>query len=197
MNEEDIRKQLEEKNKEIYFNKLKLDFSNNLEVLVLTVDNSLNNIETNAIKRILNITESFQNEKIIKDNIHEFIEIYKNNLMNLLENKKNNLEKLFKDNYKIEDYKNNLEESDDMIKEELNNHYLEKINDLINKITKLYNDNFCNLRIEEYLKNILKEDINDKMMNIINSRDIILLNTFNETYLKYLELNKNTIGIKN
>ena len=43
MNEEDIRKQLKEKNKEIYLNKLNLDLTNNLEVLVLTIDNLLNN----------------------------------------------------------------------------------------------------------------------------------------------------------
>ena len=32
-------------------------------------------------------------------------------------------------------------------------------------------------------------------MDTIKSRDIMLYNTFNETYLKYLELNKNTVGI--
>ena len=197
MNEEDIRKQLEEKNKEIYFNKLKLDFSNNLEVLVLTIDNLLNNIENNAKNRILNITESFQNEKIIKENIKKFIENYKEILMTLLEDKKVNLEQLIKSNLELNDYKENLQKSNLNIKEGLNDYYSKNINKLIDNITKLYEDEFCNLRITEYLKNILKEELEEKIMDILSSRDIILLNTFNETYLKYLELNKNTIGIKN
>ena len=197
MNEEDIRKQLEEKNKEIYFNKLKLDFSNNLEVLVLTIDNLLNNIENNAKNRILNITESFQNEKIIKENIKEFIENYKEILMTLLEDKKVNLEQLIKSNLELNDYKENLQKSNLNIKEGLNDYYSKNINKLIDNITKLYEDEFCNLRITEYLKNILKEELEGKIMDILSSRDIILLNTFNETYLKYLELNRNTIGIKN
>ena len=197
MNEEDIRKQLEEKNKEIYFNKLKLDFSNNLEVLVLTIDNLLNNIENNAKNRILNITESFQNEKIIKENIKEFIENYKEILMTLLEDKKVNLEQLIKSNLELNDYKENLQKSNLNIKEGLNDYYSKNINKLIDNITKLYEDQFCNLRITEYLKNILKEELEGKIMDILSSRDIILLNTFNETYLKYLELNRNTIGIKN
>ena len=197
MNEEDIRKQLEEKNKEIYFNKLKLDFSNNLEVLVLTIDNLLNNIENNAKNRILNITESFQNEKIIKENIKKFIENYKEILMTLLEDKKVNLEQLIKSNLELNDYKENLQKSNLNIKEGLNDYYSKNINKLIDNITKLYEDEFCNLRITEYLKNILKEELEGKIMDILSSRDIILLNTFNETYLKYLELNRNTIGIKN
>ena len=35
----------------------------------------------------------------------------------------------------------------------------------------------------------------NKILDIIRNRDIILINTFQETYLKYLELNKNTIGV--
>ncbi|MBQ8891971.1 MAG: hypothetical protein IJ068_03795 [Bacilli bacterium] len=197
MNEEDIRKQLEEKNKEIYFNKLKLDLTNNLEVLVLTIDNLLNNMEKNMKDRILNIAESFQNEKIIKENIREFIDKYKINLMTLLDDKKNRLENLFQDKKDINDYKIYLDDENKKINENISNYYIQNINSLIDNITKLYEDEFSNLRIKEYLKNVLNSELEEKIMDTINSRDIILLNTFKETYMKYLELNKNTIGIKN
>ena len=146
------------------------------------------------IRKVLKIKE---NEKIIKENIDKFIEIYKLNLINLLSNKKEKIEKLVKDNINISEYEKYLRDYNKIIEENINNNYSENIDNLINNIIVLYEDSFCNLRIKEYLQNILREEIKDKIMDTINGRDIILLNTFQETYLKYLELNKNTIGIKN
>ena len=194
MNEEDIRKQLEEKNKEIYLNKLNLDLTNNIEVLLLAIDNLLNNIEINTKDRILNIAESFQNEKVIKENIHIFLEKYKVNLVDLINAKKNNIEELISKNTNLSDYKELLIKINNNIKDNIDKYFLNNIDSLVNKITILYDDEFCNLRIREYLKNVLKDTLEDKIMDTINGRDIILINTFNETYLKYQELNKNTIG---
>ncbi|MBR3660380.1 MAG: hypothetical protein IKN63_00555 [Bacilli bacterium] len=196
MNEEDIKKQLQEKNKEIYLNKLNLDLANNLEVLVLSIENLLNNISEYSINRILKITESFGNQSIIKENINSFLENYRTNLMKLLEDKKINLEQLFIKTEDISIYDKNLKEIKINITNELNNYYQNNIEKLIKEITKLYNDSFCNLRIEEYLRNVLKDNLNNKIGDVINNRDIILLNTFKESYLKYQELNKNTIGNK-
>ena len=195
MNEEDIKKQLECKNKEIYLNKLNLDLDNNVEVLVLTIDNLLSSISSDTKNKILGITESFQNENIVKTNINNFIEEYRLFLMSLVDNKKDNIEKLYKENNDLSIYKIKIQELNEDMKTQLNNKFNEKINNLIMEITKLYDDSFCNLRIKEYLKNIFKDNINNKIMDIIKSRDIILLNTFNETYLKYLDLNKNTVGV--
>lgn len=194
MDEEDIRKQLKEKNKEIYLNKLNLDLTNNLEVLVLTIDNLLNNISRDTINKILGITESFQNQNIIETSISKFIEEYRTFLMNLIDIKKENIETFYKETNDLKNFKDKIKELNDNLKEKLNNNFNTNINKLIKEITNLYEDEFCNLRISEYLKNIFKENLNNKVMDTINSRDLILLNTFNETYLKYLDLNKNTIG---
>ena len=194
MNEEDIRSQLKEKNKEIYLNKLSLDLTNNLEVLVLSVDNLLNNISRDTKNKVLGIAESFQNEKIVKENISNFIENYRIFLMTLLDTKKEKIEALYKENDNIDTYKTKIKEINIDIIEKLDNYFKDNINDLINEIISNYDDSFCNLRIREYLKNIFKENLNNKILDIINSRDIILLNTFKESFQKYLELNKKTVG---
>ena len=196
MNEEDIRKQLELKNKEIYLNKLSLDLANNLEVLALSIENLLTNISEYSVKRIISIAESFGKEEIIKETMNTFIDNYRTFLMTLFEDKKTNLEQLFTENEDLNRYKNYLKQTNTNIKEQLNAYYEEHINNVINKITNLYDNSFCNLRIDEYLKNILRENLINKLMDTINSRDIILLNTFKESFLKYQELNKNTIGTK-
>jgi len=195
MNEEDIRSQLKEKNKEIYLNKLSLDLTNNLEVLVLSVDNLLNNISRDTKNKVLGIAESFQNEKIVKENISNFIENYRIFLMTLLDTKKEKIEALYKENDNIDTYKTKIKEINIDIMNKLDNYFKENINNLIDEIISNYDDSFCNLRIREYLKNIFKENLNNKILDIINSRDIILLNTFKESFQKYLELNKNTIGV--
>lgn len=194
MDEEDIRKQLKEKNKEIYLNKLNLDLTNNLEVLVLTIDNLLNNISRDTISKILGITESFQNQNIIESNINKFIDEYRAFLITLIDNKKENIETYYKENADLSDFKDKIKEINYNIKEKLDTNFDKNINKLITEITNLYKDEFCKFRITEYLKNIFKENINHKIIDTINSRDIILLNTFKETYQKYLDLNKNTIG---
>ena len=196
MNEEDIRSQLKEKNKEIYFNKLNLDLTNNLEVLILTIDNVLNSINTDTKNKILGITESFQNESIIKDSINEFIDNYRIYLMNLIDDKKKNIKKAINENENVDNYKETINKLNKEIKENLNDYFNNNINNLINKIVILYEDSFCNLRIEEYLKNIFKENMNNKIFDVIKSRDLILLNTFKESFNKYLEINKNTIGLE-
>ena len=98
MNEEDIKKQLEVKNKEIYLNKLNLDLDNNLEVLVLTIDNLLKIQSEELQKKIIEIAESFQDEKVFKQKITEFMNSYNDYLMNLFEQKKIKL----KENLEIE-----------------------------------------------------------------------------------------------
>ena len=50
-------------------------------------------------------------------------------------------------------------------------------------------------RLKEYLTTIFLINLNMKVLDTMKNRDIILINTFEETYLKYLELNKNTIGV--
>ena len=194
MNEEDIKKQLEVKNKEIYKNKLDLDLTNNLEVLVLALDNLLNNIKHDTTLKVLGIAETFQKESIIKDNITKFIDNYREYLMKLLDNKKNNIEKIILKEDKIDEYKQTLLNDNKELTKEIQNYSQDKIIILVKSLKELFDDKLYQNRIEDYLKNIFLSNLNDKVIDIIECRDIILINTFKESFLKYLELNKNTVG---
>ena len=195
MNEEDIKKQLEVKNKEIYLNKLNLDLDNNLEVLVLTIDNLLKIQSEELQKKIIEIAESFQDEKVFKQKITEFMNSYNDYLMNLFEQKKLKLKEnleidtdILKNQKKVQELyeKTALTIEDDTIK---------LIENLANNLQEYFDTDFKIQRLNTYLSNIFLKNLNNKVLDIIRNRDIILINTYKETYLKYLELNKNTVGI--
>ncbi|MBQ8472501.1 MAG: hypothetical protein IJ501_03255 [Bacilli bacterium] len=196
MNESiDIKKQLEVKNKEIYMNKLNLDLDNNLEVLVLTIDNLLNYITSDVTKKIIEIEESFSLTEEIQDNVNKFINIYRDNLMNLLEIKKNNLQNVLVIQDDLEICRDNLNDNYLNLKNNLEDFSKENISSLVNDLKKVIEDSFKRKRLKDYLNNIFIINLNKKILDIIKNRDVILMNTFNETYLKYLELNKNTVGV--
>ena len=196
MNEfEDIKKQLKVKNKEIYMNKLNLDLDNNLEVLVLTIDNVLTFIKNDAIKKILDIKESFLENEKIKVNMDKFIDSYRDNLMNLLDDKKNNLKNILVIHDDLEICKTNLNDNYLSLKTKLEQYSTDNIIKLENELKEIFEDKFKIKRLNDYLNNIFKVNLNNKILDVIKNRDVILLNTFNETYLKYLELNKNTVGV--
>ena len=192
MTEEEIKKQLEVKNKEIYINKLNLDLNNNIDSLVLTIDNLLNKITEESINYILGIAESFLEKDVIEKDIKDYFNDLHEALMNYLDIKKKEIEKLITNN------ENNfieiLKKENDKLNNKLYNYYENNINNLNIKIQSYYNDPFCNERINNYLTNSLKEKLLDKINETIKSRDIILINTFKETFRKYQELNKNTVG---
>ena len=192
MTEEEIKKQLEVKNKEIYINKLNLDLNNNVDSLILTLDGLLNKIINESINQIINITESFHNKDVIEKDIKDYFNLFNEELINNLDQKKKEIENLIKDN--LNNFKKILEKENDKINNKLYNYYSNNINLLNNKIQSYYDDSFCKQRINNYLTNSLKEKLLDKIKETIKGRDIILINTFKETYQKYQELNKNTIG---
>ena len=191
MAEEDIKKQLEVKNKEIFYNKLKLDLNNNMEGLILTIDNLINKIIIESTNRILSIAESFNYKEEIKKDIENYFVKYIEYLMELLDMKKNNILKII---YLNVNYENNFnKETNDIIKK-IDVYYKNNIDKLITKILSFYDDLFCKERIDNFFRNNLSDTLINKIKETIKGRDLILLNTFKETNLKYIELNKNTIG---
>lgn len=191
---EDIKKQLEVKNKEIYIKKLNLDLDNNFEVLVLTIDNLLNRFSEEAVDKILEIEESFINKETIEKHLKEFINLYRNNLMNLFEKKKINLVNLITINDNVDSYIENINISSSNMKEAIRKFYLKNVDILESKLKILNENDFQEKRLNEFLNNIFFNNLNDKVNETIKSRDLILINTMRETYIKYLELNKNTVG---
>ncbi len=196
MNDEDIKKQLEVKNKEIYLNKLNFDLDNNIEVLVLTVSNLLKIQSENLPKKIIEIAEGFENEKEIKKNITAFMNNYNNYLMNLFNQKKLTIKENLKINNDLEENKNKIKKIYDETLIELENESIPMVEKLGNSLEKYLDTDFKIKRLNSYLTDIFLKNLNNKVFDIMKNRDIILINTFNETYLKYLELNKNTVGIK-
>ena len=191
MTEEDIKKQLEVKNKEIFVNKLKLDLNNNMEGLVLTIENLINKIILESTDRILGIAESFNNKDNIKKDLEDYFSKYVDVLMELLDKKKNNIINVI--NLDV-NYENCFNKETNNIIDKLDKYYKDNINTLSNKLNGYYDDSFCKERIDKFLKRNLKETVDNKIYDTIKGRDLILLNTFKETNLKYIELNKNTIG---
>lgn len=192
---EDVKKQLEVKNKEIYLNKLNLDLDNNLEVLVLTIDNLLNSVTDESVKKILEIKESFISKDSILENIEKFIDLYRENLMSLLSDKKKYIQDSFVLNENLEICKINLNDNYFSIKDELDNFSSNNIKWLEENLKGQVDDDFKLKRLIDYLNNIFLVNLNNKILDVIKNRDVILINTLEETYLKYLELNKNTVGV--
>ena len=195
MNEEDIKKQLEVKNKEIYLNKLNIDLDNNLEVLVLTLENLLKTQEENLFKKTIEIVESFKDEKEIKEKVEEFIRIYYESLIGLLTTKKEKIKESLDTNSEISVYKEKIDNKTKDLEIDLIDNSKTMINDLILNLKSYLETSFQEKRLTSYLNDIYLLNLNNKVIDIIKGRDIMLYNTFNETYLKYLELNKNTVGI--
>ncbi len=195
MNEEDIKKQLEVKNKEIYLNKLNIDLDNNLEVLVLTLENLLKTQEENLFKKTIEIVESFKDEKEIKEKVEEFIRIYYESLIGLLTTKKEEIKSFLAPNLEISVYKEKIDNKTKDLEIDLIDNSKTMINDLILNLKSYLETSFQEKRLTSYLNDIYLLNLNNKVIDIIKGRDIMLYNTFNETYLKYLELNKNTVGI--
>ncbi len=191
MTEEDIKKQLEVKNIEIFKNKLKLDINNNMEGLVLTIENLINKLINESTNRILGIAESFSYKEEIEKDIEEYFSKYLDCLMELLDKKRNNILKSINLNVNYEDC---FDKETNNILVKLNEFYDNNVDNLVKKIQGYYDDSFCKERINNYLKNNLKENVDIKIIETIKGRDIILLNTFKETNIKFIELNKNTIG---
>lgn len=194
-NSEDIKKQLKIKNKEIYQNKLNLDLDNNLEVLVLTIDNYLQKVQNDSTEKILEIEESFFNQEKIQESISIFLNLYRENLMMLIDLKKENLQNILIIQDNLENCRDNLLSDYNNIKTNLYEFSSKNIKTLKEGLNEQMDSSFKKKRLEDYLENIFLSNLNNKVLDIIKTRDIILLNTFEETYLKYLELNKNTVGV--
>lgn len=195
MNEYDIKDQLKKKNKEIYLNKLNFDLDNNLEVLVLTIDNLLSFMKDNLVKKIIDIEEDFQDKESILENVNIFFEAYRNNLMNILDTKKVDLQNVIVVHDDLDVCKQNIKDNYLTLKETLETFSKKEIDNLVKSLNKELKSEFKKNRLKEYLTTIFLINLNMKVLDTMKNRDIILINTFEETYLKYLELNKNTIGV--
>ena len=109
--------------------------------------------------------------------------------------KKENLQNILIIQDNLENCRDNLLSNYNNIKTNLYEFSSKNIKTLKEGLNEQMDSSFKKKRLEDYLENIFLSNLNNKVLDIIKTRDIILLNTFEETYLKYLELNKNTVGV--
>ena len=181
-NNQDVLKELEVKNKEIYLNKLNIDLDNNEEILLITLENIINHFNeemTNKINEIQNTIEI--------DNITKFNNVLKSTINDLI---KTRTIKFKKDIINIDniDYKETINQYTITILSEIKKCYFDNIDLLIKNTT-----NKDNTRLIEYLNNINYEKITNKIKECFNNTNTILYNNYLESLEKFNNLNKKTL----
>ncbi len=190
MNNSDILKELEVKNKEIYLNKLNIDLDNNNEILQITIDNIINLFINEVKDKIIEISNCNNNEDI-NNNVINFYNTLKDELKKLLINRNNKLKDVIKniDNYNYKDIINN--EKKEVI-ESIKNKYNVLIEDFINRLDNIINES--KERVNDYIKIISYEKFINKINELFNNMDIILYNSYIESSNKFQELNAKTLN---
>ena len=203
----DVNKMFETKNKEIFKNSLTLEMERNLESLKSTTDNSVS-LEIN--KLFLFFSKYFEEEKI---------DYKKEELLGLLYRERKNINDIV--NSKIEDKKKRIlnnfltkEKEGELIKEDFVNSYYEylvKETEIINdeielevkkEISTVFSPDLVKKyklesveqldRIHSRIDVLFKENILSKIKEQTKFRDESLKNMSEESYNKYLNLNKST-----
>ena len=204
----DINKMFKEKNKEIFKNSLTLEMERNLETLKNTTDNCVS-LEIN--KLFLFFKSFFQDNNI---------DYTKEDLLGFLYRERKELNDIV--NNKIEEKKNNIKNNflnNNQDEEVLNEDFLSKYyEELKNETNRINNDievqlkeEICTVFVSELIKkyklensdqlerinsriNILfKDNVVSRVREQIIFRDDSLKNMTEESYKKYLDLNKKTV----
>ena len=184
----DVLKVLEVKNKEIYLHKLSIDIENNLEVLNLTLDNMFSLLIENMVSKIMEIEGTIINKETITLYVKSFIDGYKNKLQELILSRK----KILLEETENNNYKETLIELTSDLYIKMEKYFDDNIDDLYHNISVKYNEYDGN-RLNDYLLNILKKQFVMKIKDIFTNTNLILLNNYDESYQKYLDLNERTL----
>jgi len=195
MMDNDIKEMFYNKNKEIAIKKLLLDFNNNIESLEATVLN-ITYLEFAIYReKILNIDANLKNKKTVEKLINSYEKKINTKIKQLMQDKIDSctqyIEKLDIDK-NINKYEKKLNKDTDKFCNELSKfikQYIEK--ELISKllISEWYMRN--DKKIYFFLYEKLGKDLLEKISSQIKERDVIIYNTANESYEKYLQLNAN------
>ena len=204
----DINKMFKEKNKEIFKNSLTLEMERNLETLKNTTDNCVS-LEIN--KLFLFFKSFFQDNNI---------DYTKEDLLGFLYRERKELNDIV--NNKIEEKKNNIKnnflnnnQDEEVLNEEFLSKYYEALKNETNRINNdievQLKEEICTVFVSELIKkyklensdqlerinsriNILfKDNVVSRVREQIIFRDDSLKNMTEESYKKYLDLNKKTV----
>ena len=186
----DVLHEIEVKNKEIFINKLNLDLDNNNEILSISCDNLISLFKEETINKIFDIEKSMINKENITLSVNNFYDIILTKMKELISLRYTNLKEkitLIDNNYidLLDNEKNNILEG-------IKKCFFDNVDVLIRNISIKYNGNDIE-RVSDYLKTINYEKLINKITELFNNTNMILLNNYNESLNKYNELNAKTI----
>lgn len=188
---DDIIKQLEVKNREIYINKLNIDLDNNNEVLLISLDNIVNLFNEEVMNKLIELSNKNINKKELKTNVDAFYQKTANVIHNMLSNRYNVLKESI-NNIDSIDYKEDINKEKDLVIKSIKNEYNSLVNELINEINKKYQDS--NNRINDYLKILNYNRFINKIKELLNNMSTILYNSYIESNNKFKNLNEKTLN---
>lgn len=190
---DDVIKQLELKNKEIYLKKLEIDIDNNFEILNLTIDNMINLFSSELLNKILEIENSNINRNNISINVNEFFNLFRNELSNYISRRKNifNNDVLGLNNDVLK-YQELITKETTLIINNISKYYLDHSNILFNQICIEYNE-FDEKRLNDLLYTTFKDKLILKIKEIFNNTDLILINNYQASIEKFNDLNNKTV----
>jgi len=205
--DKDVAKILHEKNKDIFKNSLLLEMEKNLDTLKHTTDNAVA-LEMNKvysfIKQYFEEIKMKHDENTLKTNTDTEINIVNQLINEEIENKKQELEKYFEAELKkptieieyIEKYHEYIDEITEKISEIIEEAIKKEICTIFTaNILKDYKfkKKEQKERIRTNIDSIFVERLLKKLKEEIKFRDESLKNMCNESYNKYLNLNKITL----
>ena len=204
--DKEVTKVLHEKNKDIFKNSLLLEMEKNLDTLKQTTDNSV----TLEITKVYNFIKQYfveikmkYNDDLLQKMINEEINTVNNLISTEIETKKQELEKYFEKELKkatiepeyIKNYHEHIDEITTKISETIELAIRKEIC-IVFTPTTLRNYKFKNKaqqeRIITNIDSIFVERLIKRIKEEIKFRDESLKNMCNESYNKYLNLNKIT-----
>ncbi len=184
----DIAKELEAKNREIFFNKLNIDLEKSEELLLLSSKNQIQMI----VNDLTNMISSISNDdKDVNKTVSAFFKVVINKLNNLLKKRSLSLKEKLNNIEEVE-YQKLLNETAEIVINSLEKAYLKNIQLLIDEFSNNLDD-FNKNRLSNYLTdNVLTKIVNNLKENFLFG-NMIIYNAFLENYERMENINKKTI----
>ena len=194
MTEEEVNAKLEEKNQELFFNKLKIDLEKCYKNLIVVINNILDAFQKDMELRVYEI--SFDAESLLsRDDINNRIKPFFNKMREYCsKTNESNLKLLIAsiENKDLEKYGNDLDALGNNFVNGISTLYLEGI-DLLIKSVSVEMDAYSKIRMNKILKELIYNHFIERLSStIIDTNSIIKNNVTNNT--SYLEnMNKSTL----
>ena len=194
MTEEEVNAKLEEKNQELFFNKLKIDLEKCYKNLIVVINNILDAFQKDMELRVYEI--SFDAESLLsRDDINNRIKPFFDKMREYCsKTNESNLKLLIAsiENKDLEKYGNDLDTMGTNFVNGISTLYLEGIDLLIKSIT-VEMDAYSKIRMNKILKELIYSHFIERLSStIIDTNSIIKNNVTNNT--SYLEnMNKSTL----